>query len=150
MLGTAKYNLVDLVGARRHLERVLTGYSATDLGQAAVRDVIRFQNDGQVEARVMLTGCVVAPGFFRIRQFGWPDKSLAEAQAIGHAGFAMSRAGPWHHARSRCGRAISPAAAGYTRLLVDLSTRHGLSHWASLGCQVSKSDCAEGRQCRRH
>jgi len=52
MLGTVKYYLGDLVGARRHLEQVLVGNSATDLGRAAVRfdDVIRFQHDGQVES----------------------------------------------------------------------------------------------------
>ncbi len=144
MLGTAKYNLADLVGARRHLEQVLTGYSATDLGQAAVRfhDVIRFQNDGQVEARVMLTGVLWHQGLSD-QAIRMADKSLSEAQAIGHAGSQCLAL-----ALASCPVALRTgnlsAAADYTRLLVDLSTRHGLSHWAAFGARYRRVIALKG------
>jgi len=144
MLGTAKYILGDLVGARRHLEQVLTRYSATDLGQAAVRfhDVIRFQNDGQVEARVFLAGVLWLQGFSD-QAIRMAEKSLAEAQAIGHVSsqcFAL--------ALGSCPVALwtgnLSAAADYTRLLVDLSTKHGLSHWAPYGARYRRVIALKG------
>jgi predicted ATPase/DNA-binding winged helix-turn-helix (wHTH) protein len=144
MLGTAKYILGDLVGARRHLEQVLTRYSATDLGQAAVRfhDVIRFQNDGQVEARVMLTGVLWHQGFSD-QAIRMAENGLAEAQAIGHVSsqcFAL--------ALGSCPLALWTgnlgAAADYTRLLVDLSTKHGLSHWAPYGARYRRVIALKG------
>jgi predicted ATPase len=144
MLGTAKYMLGDLVGARRHLEQVLTRYSATDLGQAAVRfhDVIRFQNDGQVEARVFLAGVLWHQGLSD-QAIRMAEKSLTEAQAIGHVSsqcFALALAS--------CPVALRTgnisAAAGYTRLLVDLSTRHSLSHWAPYGARYRRVIALKG------
>jgi len=144
MLGTAKYNLSDLVGARRHLEQVLTVYSATDLRQAAVRfhDVIRFQNDGQVEARVMLTGVLWHLGLSD-QAIRMADKSLSEAQAIGHAGSQCLAL-----ALASCPVALRTgnlsAAADYTRLLVDLSTRHNLSLWAAFGARYRRVIALKG------
>jgi len=144
MLGTAKYNLSDLVGARRHLEQVLTVYSATDLRQAAVRfhDVIRFQNDGQVEARVMLTGVLWHQGLSD-QAIRMADKSLSEAQAIGHAGSQCLAL-----ALASCPVALRTgnlsAAADYTRLLVDLSARHSLSHWAAFGARYRRVIALKG------
>jgi hypothetical protein len=144
MLGTAKYILGDLVGARRHLEQVLTRYSAADLGQAAVRfhDVVRFQHDGQVEARVFLAGVLWLQGFSD-QAIRMAEKSLAEAQAIGHISsqcFAL--------ALGSCPVALWTgnlgAAADYTRLLVDLSTKHGLSHWAPYGAQYRRVIALKG------
>jgi predicted ATPase len=138
MLGTAKYNLADLVGARRHLEQVLSSYSATDLGQSAVRfhDVIRFQNDGLVEARVMLAGVLWHQGLSD-QAIRMADKSLSEAQAIGHASSQCLAL-----ALASCPVALRTgnlsAAADYTRLLVDLSTRHSLSHWAAFGARYRR------------
>jgi hypothetical protein len=144
MLGTAKYILGDLVGARRHLEQVLTRYAATDLGQAAVRfhDVIRFQNDGQVEARVFLAGVLWLQGFSD-QAIRMAEESLAEAQAIGHVSsqcFAL--------ALGSCPVALWTgnlgAAADYAKLLVDLSTKHGLSHWAPYGARYRRVIALQG------
>jgi predicted ATPase/DNA-binding winged helix-turn-helix (wHTH) protein len=144
MLGTAKYILGDLVGARRHLEQVLTRYSAADLGQAAVRfhDVVRFQHDGQVEARVFLAGVLWLQGFSD-QAIRMAENGLAEAQAIGHVSsqcFAL--------ALGSCPVALwtgnLDAAADYTRLLVDLSTRHGLSHWAPYGARYRRVIALKG------
>jgi predicted ATPase/DNA-binding winged helix-turn-helix (wHTH) protein len=144
MLGTAKYILGDLVGARRHLEQVLTRHSATDLGQAAVRfhDVIRFQNDGQVEAFVFLAGVLWLQGFSD-QAIQMAEKSMAEAQAIGHVSsqcFALALAS--------CPVALwtgnLSAAGDYTRLLVDISTKHGLSHWAPYGARYCRVIALKG------
>jgi tetratricopeptide (TPR) repeat protein len=144
MLGTAKYILGDLVGARRHLEQVLTRYAATDLRHPAVRsqDVIRFQNDGQVEARVFLAGVLWQQGLSD-QAIRMAEKGLAEAQATGHVGsqgFAL--------ALGSCPVALwtgnLSAAAEYTRLLVDLSTRHRLSHWAPYGAEYRRVIALKG------
>ncbi|MEA2808857.1 MAG: hypothetical protein QOJ17_2998 [Rhodospirillaceae bacterium] len=144
ILGTAKHFLGDLVGARRHLEQALARYAATDLGQPAVRlqDVIRFQNDGQVEARVFLTRVLWLQGFSD-QAIRMAEKSLAEAQAIGHLSsqcFAL--------ALGSCPLALWTgnlgAAADYTRLLVDLSTRHSLSHWAPFGARYRRVVALKG------
>jgi predicted ATPase len=144
MLGSAKYFLGDLVDARRHLEQVLTRYAAIDLGQPAVRlqDVIRFQNDGQVEARVFLTRVLWLQGLSD-QAIRMAEKSLGEAQAIGHVGsqcFALSLAS--------CPVALWTgnlgAAADYTRLLVDLTTTHGLSHWAPYGVSYRRVVALKG------
>jgi predicted ATPase/DNA-binding winged helix-turn-helix (wHTH) protein len=144
MLGTAKLLLGDLVGARRHLEQVLARYLATDLGRAGVRfdDVIRFQNDGQVEARVFLTDVLWRQGFSD-QAIRMAEKSLAEARAIGHVSsqcFAL--------ALGACPLALWTgnlgAAAHYTRLLVDLSNRHGLSHWTPYGARYRRVIALKG------
>jgi hypothetical protein len=58
-------HVVDVVGAQHHLEQVVARNSAPDAKQTAFRfdDVIRFQHDGQVEARAMLTGVLWHQGF---------------------------------------------------------------------------------------
>jgi predicted ATPase len=133
MLGSAKYFLGDLVGSRRHLEQVLTHHAATDPGQPAVRfqDVIRSRNDGQVEARVFLARVLWLQGLSD-QAIQMAEKGLVEAQAIGHVSsqcFALALAS--------CPVALwtddLSAAADYTRLLLDLSTRHHLSLWAPFG-----------------
>jgi predicted ATPase/DNA-binding winged helix-turn-helix (wHTH) protein len=138
MLGTVKYILGDLIGARRHLEQVIAGYSATDFGQAAVRfdEVIRFQHDGQVEAYVFLSGVLWLQGFSD-QAIRMAEKGLAEAEAIGH-GTSQCLA----LALGTCTLALwmgdLGAAADYTRLLVELSTRNGFSHWTTYGARFRR------------
>jgi hypothetical protein len=52
--GMAKHSLGDQIGARRHLEQVLTHYAPTYHGGDLIRlqDIIRFQIDGEVSARL--------------------------------------------------------------------------------------------------
>jgi hypothetical protein len=71
------------------------------------------------------------------------EKSLDEAQAIGHVSsqcFALALAS--------CPVALSignlSAAADYTGLLVDLSTRHSLSHWAPYGARYRRVIALKG------
>jgi predicted ATPase/DNA-binding winged helix-turn-helix (wHTH) protein len=144
MLGTGKYILGDLVGARRHLEQVLARNSATDLGRAAFRfdDVIRFQHDGQVEARVFLSEVLWLQGFSD-QANRMAEKSLAEAQAIGHVTSQCLAL-----ALGSCTLALwtgnLSAAADYTKLLVDLSTRNDLSHWATYGARYRRVIALKG------
>jgi hypothetical protein len=138
MLGTVKYTLGDLDGARRHLDLALTPYPTTDSGQATARvhDVIRFQNDGTVEARVFLAGVLWLQGF-PDQGMRMAESGLAEARAINHASsqcFAL--------ALGSCPLSLwtgdIDAAAHYTRLLIDLSTGYGLAHWAHYGAMYRK------------
>jgi predicted ATPase/DNA-binding winged helix-turn-helix (wHTH) protein len=144
MLGTVKYIVGDLVGARRHLEQALTRHSATDLGQTAVRfdDIIRFQHDGQVEARVFLSGVLWLQGFSD-QATRMAEKSLVEAQAIGHATSECLAL-----ALGTCTLALWTgnlrAAADDTRLLVELSTRSGLSLWATYGARFRRVIALKG------
>jgi predicted ATPase len=144
MLGTAMFILGDYVGARRHLEQLLAGYATTDLGVPAVRfdDVIRFQNDGQVEARVFLAGVLWFQGFSD-QAIRMAEEGLAEAQGIGHVSsqcFAL--------ALGSCPVALwtgnLSAAVDHTRLLVDLSIRHGLSHWTPYAARYRRVIALKG------
>jgi tetratricopeptide (TPR) repeat protein len=71
------------------------------------------------------------------------DKSLSEAQAIGHAASQCLTL-----ALAACPVALRTgnlsAAADYTKLLVDLSTRHSLSHWASFGARYRRVIALKG------
>ena len=133
MLGSAKYFLGDLVGARHHLEQVLTRYAATDLSQRDVRfQDVSFQIDGLLSAHVFLTTVLWLQGLSD-QAIRMAEQSVAEAQASGNVSlqcFALALA-------ACCPVALSTgnlsAAADYTRQLIELSSRHGLSHWAPYG-----------------
>jgi predicted ATPase/DNA-binding winged helix-turn-helix (wHTH) protein len=138
MLGSAKYFLGDLAGARYHLEQVLTRYTATGLGQPGARfqDVIRFQNDGLLGARVFLARVLWLQGL-PDQAVRMAEKSLREAQEMGHVSsecFALALAS--------CPIALWTGdlmtAAGFTRMLVDLSRGHNLSHWAPYGARYRR------------
>jgi predicted ATPase/DNA-binding winged helix-turn-helix (wHTH) protein len=138
MLGSAKFYMSDLVGARRHLEQVLALYSATEASRPARRfeDLLRFQFDTRVEARVFLTRVLWLQGFSN-QAIQMAEKSLADARAIGHIGSQCLAL-----ALASCSIAFSTgdlsAAAAYTELLVDLSTRHSLTHWTHYGTRYRK------------
>jgi predicted ATPase/DNA-binding winged helix-turn-helix (wHTH) protein len=135
MLGSAKYFLGDLAGARSDLEQALTRYAAADLGQPTVRfqDIIRFQTDGLLGARVFLARVLWLQGLSN-QAIRMSEESLSEAQAIGQVSsqcFALAMA--------TCPVAIwagnLSAAEDYARLLVNLSTTHSLSHWEPYGAR---------------
>jgi predicted ATPase/DNA-binding winged helix-turn-helix (wHTH) protein len=138
MLGSSKHFLGDHVGARRHLEEILAQYEAADLGQPAARlqDVIRFQLDGRAETRVFLSRVLWFQGLAD-QAIRMAEKGLGDAQAIDHASsqcFVL--------ALGLCPVALwtgnLSAASHYTGLLVDLSSRHGLSHWAPYGVRYRR------------
>jgi hypothetical protein len=59
MMGSSKHFLGDQIGARRHLEQVLTHYAGTDHG----RDVIRFGTDLRVSVHALLARVLRLQGF---------------------------------------------------------------------------------------
>jgi predicted ATPase len=133
MIGVSQHYLGDLPSARRHLERVLTHYAATDHGRDVVRfqDVIRFGTDLRVSARVFLTRVLWLQGF--------PDQATRAA----HSSVEDARAA--NHTISLC-VALAYAACPIARLtgdlataehygtmLLDHSTRHALAHWRACG-----------------
>ena len=137
MLGSAKLYMSDFVGARRHLEQVVALYTAAEVGRPARRfEDLRFQFDGRVEARVFLTRVLWLQGLAD-QAIQMAENSLADAREIGHVGSQCLAL-----ALASCSIAFSTgdlgAAAGYTALLVDLSTRHGLLHWTHYSVRYRK------------
>ena len=123
MMGVCSYFLGDQVGARRHLERVLNHHATTDHG----RDVIRFQIDSRLSARVFLARALWLQGFSD-QAVQTAAASLGEAQATGHAMslcYALSLAA--------CPVALwvgnLAAAKRYSRMLLDRSREHGITLW---------------------
>jgi predicted ATPase/DNA-binding winged helix-turn-helix (wHTH) protein len=126
MMGVAKHFLGDQIGARHHLEQVLTHYVATDPGRDVIRfqDVIRFWTDLRMSARVFLARVLWLQGF--------PDQavrtseiSLGEAQASGHTMTVC-----YTLALAACPIALwvgnLAAAAHYASELLHLARRHNL------------------------
>ncbi len=127
LIGTSQYYLGDLLGARRHLTRVL----AHNVPPAQEWQIVRFEVDQWATARVYLA---------RIQWLeGLPDQairtaeaSVAVAQATNHAislGLALALAA--------CPIAILTGnlavAEHYVEMLLDHSTRHALARWHAFG-----------------
>jgi predicted ATPase/DNA-binding winged helix-turn-helix (wHTH) protein len=130
MMGVVKYFLGDQVSARRHLERVLTHYAPTDHG----RDVIRFQINSRLSARVFLARVLWLQGLSD-QAVRTAAISVEEAQATGHANsvcYALAWAG--------CSIALwtgnLAAAARYAGMLLDCSRKHGLTLWSGFGSRL--------------
>jgi predicted ATPase len=130
MMGLAKHFLGDQVSARRHLEQVLSHCATTDHGQ----DVIRFQIDSRLSARVFLARVLWLQGFSD-QAVRTAAISIREAQATGHA---MSLC--YSLAFAACLIALwvgnLGAAAHYTRMLLDRSRAHSLTLWSGSGSKV--------------
>jgi predicted ATPase/DNA-binding winged helix-turn-helix (wHTH) protein len=130
MMGVVKFFLGDQVSARRHLEQVLTRDATVDRG----RDVIRFQIDSRLSARVFLARVLWLQGF--------PDQavrtaamSVDEAQATGHAhSFCYSLA--WAACSIALWTGNLAAAARHARTLLDCSREHGLTLWSGFGSRL--------------
>jgi predicted ATPase/DNA-binding winged helix-turn-helix (wHTH) protein len=139
IVGMAKHFLGDQVGARCHLEQVLTHYVPACHGRDIVcpQDIIRFQIDGQVSARAFLARVQWLQGFSD-QAVRVSEMSIAEAQATGHA-LSLCYA----LALAACPIALwvgnLTAAAHYTRMLVDSSRKHGLPLWSSYGSRLQKA-----------
>jgi predicted ATPase len=127
MLGTSQHYLGDQPTARRHLEGALTDHTAIDQS----RYMIRFQIDQLAAARVPLARVLWLQGF--------PDQALHAAEN------SIEDARATNHALSLCfalGLGACPialrvgdlaTAERYIGILLDHSTRHGLTHWRALG-----------------
>jgi predicted ATPase len=133
IVGMGKHFLGDQIGARRHLEQVLTQYAPTYHGRDVVRfqDTIRFQINGHVSARAVLARVLWLQGFSD-RAVRAAETSIEEAQATGHA-LSLCYA----LALAACPIALwagnLTTAALYTGMLVDTSRRHDLALWSTYG-----------------
>jgi hypothetical protein len=129
MMGVAKHFLGDHNGARRHLERVLTGYVATDHRP----DVIRFQIDLRVSAYDFLARVLWFQGYAD-QAMRAAETSIAEALATGHA-LSLSHA----LANAACPIALwigdLDAAKHYTGMLLAQSKQHSVFHWDGFGAR---------------
>jgi predicted ATPase len=126
MLGTTQYSLGDLPSARRHLERVLADYVASDN-----RHIIRFQLDLRLTARLFLARILWLQGL-PDQATRAAERTVADARAANHAlslGFALALAA--------CPIALAvgdlTAAESYVGSLLDHSTRHALAVWQAFG-----------------
>ncbi len=139
IMGMSKHFFGDLIGARRHLEHVLTHFSPTYHGHDVVhmRDIIRFQIDGHVSARTFLARVLWLQGFADQAVRG-AETSIEEARATGHA-LSLCYA----LALAACPIALwvgnLPAAARYTGLLLDISTKHDLRLWNAYGSRFQQA-----------
>ena len=137
-MGVAKHFLGDQISARRHLEQVLAHYAATDHGRDVVRlqDIIRFQIDVRVSARVFLARVLWLQGFSD-QAVRTAEMSIEEAQATGHA-LSLCYA----LALAACPIALwvgnLTAAAHYTGMLLDHSRKHGLPLWSAFGSRFQR------------
>jgi predicted ATPase/DNA-binding winged helix-turn-helix (wHTH) protein len=130
MMGVAKYFLGDQVSARRHLEQALAHHATADHG----RDVIRFQIDPRLSARVFLARVLWLQGFSD-QAVRTAATSVGEAQATGHAmSFCYSLA--WAACSIALWTGNLAAAARYTRTLLDCSREHSLTLWSGFGSKL--------------
>jgi predicted ATPase/DNA-binding winged helix-turn-helix (wHTH) protein len=126
MIGISQHYLGDQMSARRHLERVLA--DDVILGR---RNVIRFQPDPKVAARVFLARILWLQGFPG-QAMRTVHSSVEDARAANH-GFSFCYA----LAVGACLIAMLvgdlAAAEHYVAMLLDHSTRHSLAHWHAWG-----------------
>jgi predicted ATPase/DNA-binding winged helix-turn-helix (wHTH) protein len=130
MMGVVKCLNGDHIGARRHLEQVLTHDAAADHG----RDVIRFQVDARLSARVFLSRVLWLQGFSD-QSVRTAAISFGEARATGHA-MSVCHSLAWATCSIALWTGNLAAAARYTRMLLDYSREHGLTHWSEPGFRL--------------
>ncbi len=136
MMGVARHVVGDQTTARRHLERVLNSFAASDLQSDVNRSrrdshIIRFHTDLRVSARVYLARALWVQGFSE-QAVRTAEMSIEEAQATGHA-LSLCTA----LALAACPIALwvgnLAMAAKYARELLDHSRRHYLPLWNAYG-----------------
>jgi tetratricopeptide (TPR) repeat protein len=138
MMGAAKHFLGDQIGARRHLEQVLTHYAATDHGRDVVRfqDVIRFGTDLRVSVHAFLARVLWLQGLAD-QAVRTAEISIEEAQATGHATSLC-----YALALAACPIALwvgdLAAAARYTGMLLDDSRKRSLPFWSAFGSRFQR------------
>jgi predicted ATPase len=127
LIGASQHYLGDQLGARRHLEHVLADYAAVDHPPS----MVRFQIDPRVAARVYLARVLWLQGF-PDQAMRTAERSIEDAWAADHTVslcFAL--------ALGACQIALAvgdlATAEHYVGMLLDYSTRHGLTQWRALG-----------------
>jgi predicted ATPase len=132
MMGSSKHFLGDQIGARHHLEKVLTHYAGTDHD----RGVIRFGTDLRVSVRALLARVLWLQGFVD-QAVRTAETSIGEAQATGHS---ASRC--YALATAACPIALwvgnLSAAARYTGMLLDDSRKHSMPLWNTFGSRFQR------------
>ena len=131
MMGVTKHFLGDQIGARRRLEHVLT-HSAID----PRRDILRFQTDLCVSARVYLARALWLQGLSD-QAANAAEKSVAEARATGHA-VSLCLALALAACPIALWRGDLAGAAHYARMLVDHSGEHSLPLWREFGARFQR------------
>ena len=128
MIGCLQHLLGDQAGARRRTEHILANFIPPEKRS---HDLIRFQYDQLVAARTVLARVLWLQGF--------PDQAIRTAKS------AVEEARETNHALSLCyvlAHAACPimlwvedlaAPEVDIAMLLDLSTRHALPSWGSLG-----------------
>jgi predicted ATPase/DNA-binding winged helix-turn-helix (wHTH) protein len=127
LIGVSQHYLGDQPVARRHLERVFADHAAADHRSY----MIRFQIDLLVAARVVLARVLWLQGF-PDRAMRAAERSIEDARAADHA-VSLCHA----LAVATCPIALLvgdlAAAEHYVEMLLNHSTRHGLTHWRAVG-----------------
>jgi tetratricopeptide (TPR) repeat protein len=127
MIGMSQYYLGDLLGARRHIERVLAHHIAL----AQKSHIVRFQVDQWAAARQSLAQILWLQGL--------PDQAMQTAESIIADVRATNHAISLGHALAVAACPIAlfvgdlAAAEHYIEMLLDHSTRHGLARWRAFG-----------------
>jgi hypothetical protein len=137
-MGLAKHFLGDQSSARRHLEQVLSHYTATNHG----RDVVRFQIDVKVSTLAFLARVLWLQGFSdqAVRS---AELSIEEALETGHA-LSLCYA----LALAACPIALwvgnLARAAHFAGLLLEESIKHSLPLWSELGARFKRAVLLRG------
>jgi predicted ATPase/Flp pilus assembly protein TadD len=127
MIGTSLHYLGNQTDARRHIERMLAGYTAP----VQRPHTVRFQFDQRVTARATLTRILWLQGF--------PDQAMRTAQSGVEDALAID------HALSLCNALADgacpialfigdlDAAERFVTMLTDHSKKHAFNTWLALG-----------------
>jgi hypothetical protein len=137
-MGVAEHYAGDQMSARRHLEHVLELDAIDAQGDDLSRfqDVVRFGMDVRLSTRIFLARVMWLQGIAD-QAVCMVEKSLRGAEATGHA---VSQC--YVLAMAACPIALwvgdQAAASQYAAILVDLSRRYALPHWAAFGARFER------------
>jgi predicted ATPase/DNA-binding winged helix-turn-helix (wHTH) protein len=131
-MGVAKHFLGDQIGARRHLEEVLTHCAIVN----RKLDFIRFQTDLLVTARVYLARVQWLRGYSD-QAARTAERSIEEARESGHA-ISLCLALALAACPVALWREDLAAAANYTQELLKHSREHSLPLWGEFGARFQR------------
>jgi tetratricopeptide (TPR) repeat protein len=127
MIGVTKHFLGEQPSARRHFERVLANYRASDHNA----QIIALQIDQRVAAGVFLSRVLWLQGFPE-QAMRAAESSVEDARAANHA-ISLCFALAYAAGTIAFWVADLGAAEHYVGMLLDHSTRHALALWHALG-----------------
>lgn len=127
MIGTSRYYLGDLIGARHHVQRALAHCAAP----ARRRQILRFEGDERVRAQAYAARILWLQGF--------PDQAMRAVEGSLAEAWALNRIVAWGDALVSAACAIAlwvgnlSAAEHYVETLLDYSKRHDMARWQVFG-----------------